>query len=562
MRRGLLIAFAAALVAALVGAALVARQRRVLLEQALGRWLDAYGVPSSARVSRIGLGGLRLDGVVLGAPDAPDMTADRIQVRWSLASAFGGRATLVTGSGVRLRARLRDGRLSLGTLDRLVAPGDGRSGTRVAVPFDAVVLRDARVEVLTPWGMATAAGTVAADTHGRVPRARADLETVTPWMEGRVLGRATYESSPAGDAVIRWHGRLLVPTFEVPGHAIGVGARTSVSGRGATVRARFLAPDVLSTWQPPVVGPITLRGTAAGTLERLAVDATATEKPAREATPGAPAGSARLRGTVHLAGGALAGDVTVAVKDVDVTTPGVVARRVSGAVAVRLGGVPSTPPGQMLAMAALETALPLGGGLVVFELTKARSVVLERSEWAFLGGTIHARGRVPLAARERAIAVTAEGIDLGVLLTSLSLEGLSGTGRLAGEFPLRQQDGRLLVENGRLAATGPGTLRYQAQPGTEAMRTRYHEMNVLLTALEDFHYDALSLTLSGDTAGPMAMALHVRGRNPQYEGGREVVLNVNVEAPLAGLVRTGSSAYRVPEAIEKKLDAMGLGRRR
>ena len=137
MRRGLLIAFAAALVAALVGAALVAHQRRVLLEQALGRWLDAYGVPSSARVSRIGLGGLRLDGVVLGAPDAPDMTADRIQVRWSLASAFGGRATLVTGSGVRLRARLQDGRLSLGTLDRLVAPGDGRSGTRVAVPFDA-----------------------------------------------------------------------------------------------------------------------------------------------------------------------------------------------------------------------------------------------------------------------------------------------------------------------------------------------------------------------------------------------------------------------------------------
>jgi hypothetical protein len=330
-----------------------------------------------------------------------------------------------------------------------------------------------------------------------------------------------------------------------------------------SVRARFVAPDILSTWQPPLLAPMTLRGTAAGTLERLAVDATAAEKPTGKSAPGAPGGTARVRGTVRLGGGALGGDVTVAVKDVDVTTPGVVARRVSGAVAVRLGGrVPSTPAGQMLAMAGLETALPLGGGLVVFELTKERSVVLERSEWAFLGGTIRARGRVPLAGRERAIAVTADGIDLGVLLASLSLEGLSGTGRLSGEFPLRQTDGRLLVENGRLAATGPGTLRYEAQPGTEAIRKRYHEMNVLLTALEDFHYDALSLALSGDPAGPMAMALHVRGRNPHYEGGREVVLNVNVDAPLAGLVRTGSSAYRVPEAIEKKLDAMGLGGRR
>jgi hypothetical protein len=87
-------------------------------------------------------------------------------------------------------------------------------------------------------------------------------------------------------------------------------------------------------------------------------------------------------------------------------------------------------------------------------------------------------------------------------------------------------------------------------------------MDVLLAALEDFHYDELSLTLAGETAGPMHMTLHVRGRNPGYEDGRTVVLNVNVEAPLVGLVRTGASAYRVPEAIEKKLDAMGLGGRR
>jgi hypothetical protein len=532
----------------------------VLLERALGRWLTAHGVASSARVSRMGLRGLRLDGVSLGAADAPDFTADRIQVRWSLWSVFGRRATQVTGTGVRLRARLRDGRLSLGALDRLLEPG-GDAGAREATPpFDSVALRDVHVEVWTASGIVTASGTVAADTRHGIPRARVDLAAETPWIAGRALGRAAYERSSDGRHVVRWHGRMLAPTFEVPGHAIATGARASVGGRDGALRARFVAPEVLSLWSPPAVGPMLVSGTAVGTLERLLVDATATVK-GTDAAVG-PGGTARVRGTMNLAGGTLGGEVTVAAKDVDLTTAGAVVRRVSGVVTVRLGRTLSTPAGQTLAMAGVETVLPLGGGLVVFQLTRDAAVVVERGEWAFSGGTLRARGRLPLAARERAIGITADGIDLGTLLASLSLEGLSGTGKVSGELPLRQAGGRLLVENGRLAATSPGTLRYQAQPGTEAMRKRHHELDVLLTALEDFHYDALSVTVSGDTAGPMAMALHVRGRNPRYEAGRDVVLNVNVEAPLAGLVRTGASAYRVPEAIEKKLDAMGLGGRR
>ena len=57
----------------------------------------------------------------------------------------------------------------------------------------------------------------------------------------------------------------------------------------------------------------------------------------------------------------------------------------------------------------------------------------------------------------------------------------------------------------------------------------------------------------------MDMTLHIRGRNPDYQGGRPVVFNVNVDAPLVGLVRAGSSTYRIPAAIEKRLEGMGIG---
>jgi hypothetical protein len=56
----------------------------------------------------------------------------------------------------------------------------------------------------------------------------------------------------------------------------------------------------------------------------------------------------------------------------------------------------------------------------------------------------------------------------------------------------------------------------------------------------------------------MDMTLHIRGRNPDYQGGRPVVFNVAIEAPLAGLVRAGRSTYRVPAAIERRFESMGI----
>jgi hypothetical protein len=44
--------------------------------------------------------------------------------------------------------------------------------------------------------------------------------------------------------------------------------------------------------------------------------------------------------------------------------------------------------------------------------------------------------------------------------------------------------------------------------------------------------------------------VHARGRNPNFQQGRPVVLNVNVEAPVQSLLQAGLVAYRVPEEIE------------
>ena len=79
-------------------------------------------------------------------------------------------------------------------------------------------------------------------------------------------------------------------------------------------------------------------------------------------------------------------------------------------------------------------------------------------------------------------------------------------------------------------------------------------MEQLLGALEDFQYDSLRLTVDGDTRGEVKLAVHLGGSNPNFEAGRRVEPNVNVEARLADLLGANLFAYRLPEVIVKKLE--------
>ena len=61
------------------------------------------------------------------------------------------------------------------------------------------------------------------------------------------------------------------------------------------------------------------------------------------------------------------------------------------------------------------------------------------------------------------------------------------------------------------------------------------------------------MTLHGDTHGMVDLIVHVRGANPDYQNGRIVELNLNLESHLVDLIRQEAVAYKLPEAIERRL---------
>ena len=119
------------------------------------------------------------------------------------------------------------------------------------------------------------------------------------------------------------------------------------------------------------------------------------------------------------------------------------------------------------------------------------------------------------------------------ILAALGFEGLTGTGRLDGTLPLSQRGRQVRVVGGPLRATEPGVIRYAGGEGAASLAAKQPQLAPVLGALENLRYETLTLEVSGDVSGELDVKVHARGSNPNFQQGRPVILNVNVEAPVA-----------------------------
>jgi hypothetical protein len=153
VRRALLVLLSALgllfVAAAIIGWAVRLRVATRLVD----RRLAATGVPSFYRLTRLGPNGARLEDVRLGDPAAPDLSAERLDVRFG----YGMHGPYVAGlsaAGVRLGGRWDAHGLSLGSLDRLLPRGSGGGAVLPDLPLD---LADVALRLATPAGLVSAA---------------------------------------------------------------------------------------------------------------------------------------------------------------------------------------------------------------------------------------------------------------------------------------------------------------------------------------------------------------------------------------------------------------------
>ncbi|HEX5078899.1 MAG TPA: YdbH domain-containing protein [Geminicoccaceae bacterium] len=269
-------------------------------------------------------------------------------------------------------------------------------------------------------------------------------------------------------------------------------------------------------------------------------------------------GKLALDGTLRWSGAGIGGDLAILLDQVGLTSGPARLAQLNGVVRLDSVWPPTTPPGQQLAIGLLDLGLPLTAGIASFQLAAGPRLEVEQLEWRLAGGMARAE---PFSVGSRLedlnVILRAEQLDLGPLLALTRMEGLSGEGSLDGVLPLRFAQGAAIIDGGELAATRPGVLRYAAASAPAALRSAGEGVDLLLQALENFHYEVLRLTLDGRTDAAMDIGLHLAGANPDLYGGHPVEFNLDLEGELANILRQGVASYQIPERIRERMQGFG-----
>ena len=304
--------------------------RKPIAQGQADRYLAQAGVPARYAITELGPGRQRLTGVVIGDAKRPDLVADWIETRtaWSWRGPY---LAGVRGGRVRVRARWNDGRLTLGSLDRL-APR-GKSAGPVALPRLALDVADLRARIETPWGLIGAKlsgqGLLDGGFDGRLAVAAARLDPGCGMTRPEGVWRVrTTGAGLTGPARIALEGSgqaaVLACAGATAGYANANGAATLTLGdrlgwavtqdvamtdlRHPAARARLVTGRIALAGAPGLRGPVVLRATGISAADLRAAEVTLDGALVRDAGgAGAPAYDGAVRWTGARYGGAALG---------------------------------------------------------------------------------------------------------------------------------------------------------------------------------------------------------------------------------------------------------------
>jgi hypothetical protein len=184
----------------------------------------------------------------------------------------------------------------------------------------------------------------------------------------------------------------------------------------------------------------------------------------------------------------------------------------------------------------------------------AGSLEVQQARARFLEGTL----RVPpavyaLGPGSGRIPVEVEDISLSRLMAVYPAEGLSGSGLLRGRIPLGITGDGVQVSQGSVSAIDPGGRLKLPADKLQAMLGGNQAMDIVVQALQNFHYSVLNSTIDYDEQGKLSLGLRLEGKNPDLRGGQPVVLNVNLEEDIPALLTSLQLSGRVNEAVTKRV---------
>lgn len=213
---------------------------------------------------------------------------------------------------------------------------------------------------------------------------------------------------------------------------------------------------------------------------------------------------------------------------------------------------PSSPPQQTITIRRIDFGIPVENLLVSYQIEDADPprIALEKTQFSMMDGILSLPPTIinPAAAHTD-ILVRVNNIDLETFFNLIQIDGLAGSGHLDGQIPIRLEDNQVMIKKGHLAAKAPGVLRFQSAKASQLLATTGEEMNLLLQAVQDFHYTELSLDLDKSATHGLTAKLSLLGNNPAVKNGQVFRLNINLESDIDKILQTINQGYNLSHEI-------------
>jgi len=571
--------------------------RHDVVRLAGARLLAGQGMgPVQLTIGRVDLFGLQAHDISLygGA-----IRADALVVAYDPMRLAAGIVDKAELSGLRVTMALTDGGVVLGGAPLRFAgavPGTSpASGYRI----DALRLTDARVVFEQPDGAVEVAfSTDLAVSGSDIPNASFAVDLAIPFA-GTVHAMRiavpvlTLSAADGGGLRLRFQ-KVEVQPKDLPWAVDGLGGEIVWRG-GDKLSASIGAARLRDGRSPAAIVPVGIKGeiTMAGSLldftlhaegeatgrrGKLVLDATGRHDRAtgtghaaitttplvfranglqpRDFSPaigpafGGLAGSVALSGRIGWQATTVTPAVTLRLADIVLEPQGVQVSKIHGDIKL-VGLAPlATAPGQVLSGIVGVPGMPPANATLTFQLLPAPALRIQAMRMGLAGGEMSVSPFViDLVQPGVRTVVALRQIDISEVFTLVGVAGLSGTGRIDGSIPLKVTDGRVQVDGGRLAASGPGVLHLRSDTLPKQVTDAGESMALVLRALEDFRYDTLEIELEGGPSGDGTITLRIKGSNPAVLEGQPFNLNIKFESNFDQLVALALQSMTAARAL-------------
>ncbi len=213
---------------------------------------------------------------------------------------------------------------------------------------------------------------------------------------------------------------------------------------------------------------------------------------------------------------------------------------------------PSSLPRQTITARSIDPGIPLQNLLISYQIQQAEvpRIALEKMRFSTMDGMVSLEPTIFNPASDRSeLLVRIDNINLATFFDLIKVQGLTGSGHLAGNIPITLENDQVLITNGHLEAKAPGILRFQSEKATQLLSGAGEEMNLLLQAMEDFHYSELSLHLDKSVSQDLIAKLSLLGNNPNVKDGQPFRLNIKLETDIDKILDTINQGYNLSHEI-------------